>query len=63
MFFMNDNDFDETDKILICGECKKSASAAARLYEQRLPNRRAPADIIEGYTGITIKVTYLAELS
>ncbi|RZB40779.1 HTH 24 domain containing protein, partial [Asbolus verrucosus] len=30
---------------LIYGECEKNTSAAARLYSQHFPNRRAPADI------------------
>ena len=32
--------------ILTYGDCKKNASAAARLYAARFPDKRAPADTI-----------------
>lgn len=37
---------EKTDMILIFGECRKNANAAAQLYRERYPNRLAPTDKI-----------------
>lgn len=54
---MYSND-EKTDMILIYGECKKNASAAARLYRQRFPNRRAPADTIFKRLELTLRTNW-----